>query len=432
MDSEEQKPNITPEEIAQLRAQFDKAKTLLEKITELHMQYETAEATLKNNVGNLEKINADARGYLSSIENAKTESANSITAIKSDLEKATAALSTIESGLNEFATLQGEVKGKGREIDTLLNAATSLHNDIDGLKKTAQQRLQNIEDLLAQVQSKIDQMQKAYEGFLVVHGKITDEKTGLEVILASATNLQKKSNALFVEIQSFRDESNKYLEEIKTNKAASDKLRSEIEANLQVTKEKRSEVEKITNLITDTGFANAFQEREKMLRITSLVWLLVFVLSVLALTVILLYVFNGHDSVPELSVLLYRITLTSPLLLLIGFSIRQYGNERKLNEKYAFKAVRAVVIREHTDFLIEELKRTDEATAEFIRNSMVGLYSEPFDSKSSKTTSTKNTEENSNAGFGLDEILSTAKELKETVPDNDTLKSIVSLFTKLK
>lgn len=433
MEGENPTPNISPEELQQLRSQFNKANSLLGKITELHTQYEVAEATLKGSVGNVEKINADAQGYLTSIENAKNESSTHITEIKGDLEKASSALTTMENGLNEFATTQGEVKGKSGEINTLLSAATSLHADIGTLKKTAQQRLESIEGLLAQVQAKIDQMQAAYESFLVVHGKIVDEKTGLEAILANSTNLQKKSSALFVEIKSFRDESNKYLEEIKINKTTTDNLRADIENNLKTTKEKRAEVEKITNLITDTGFANAFQKREKMLRITAMVWLGVFILSVIGLTTILLYVFNGHDTVPELKVLLYRLTLTSPLLLLIGFSIKQYSSERRLNEKYAFKAVRAVVMREHTDFLIEETNRTDEATAEFIRNTMTGLYSEPFDGYIPNTDSIKASGKSTeNDRFDINEIVDTAKELKEIIPNDETLKTIVNLFSRLR
>ncbi|MBY0309921.1 hypothetical protein K2Q16_02110 [Patescibacteria group bacterium] len=434
MDDENQTSEpISTEELKQLRAKFSKASELIEKVTALQTQYESAEAGLKNSVGNVEKLSADARGYLASIENAKNNSTTHITAIKGDLERAESVLASIENGLNEFATLQGEVKGKSGEISTLLTAATSLHNDIDTLKKAAQQRLLSIEDLLAQVQSKIDQMQKAYEGFLVVYGKISDEKTGLEAILANSTNLQKKSGALFIEIQSFRDESLKYLEEIKANKTISDTLRIEIQDNLEIAKSRRDEVEKITNLITDTGFANAFQQRERMLRVTAVVWLAVFVLSVIGLSFVLLYVFNGLDSVPELRVLIYRLTLTSPLLLLIGFSIRQYGIERRLNEKYAFKAARAVVMREHTNFLIEEIKRTDVPTGQFIRESMASLYSEPFEGYSpQRNSSSQNDVQEKSEGLDIDDIITKAKELKEIVPDNETLKSIVNLFSKFK
>ena len=404
MPEENNDLNLSPEELRNIKSQYNKAKEILEKISALQVKSESTQATFVASQTEIEKISNDARERFGTIENAKNDSATFIAEIKSNLEKTQTSITQIDEGLRKFENIKGKIEGRDGEIETLVSTANGLKNDIEAAKTTAQQRLSDIDGLLAQVQDKVAQMQKAYESFVSVQGKITDENTGLEAILAQSKDLQKKSTEVFAEIKSFRDESKKYLDEIKVNKDASKKLTDEIEQNLKTVEGKRSEVEKVADLITDTGFANSFQKREKTLRINAYVWLGIFFLSIIALAVLLYKFFGNLQTVPELEILLYRLTLTSPLLFLIGFAVRQYGNERDLEEKYAFKATIAVVMRNHADFLIEKIKKE--------------IQSLDGKDESKKTK--------------ISDLLEKAKELKTLIPDEALLKSLIDLLLKFK
>ena len=436
MPEENNDLNLSPEELRNIKSQYNKAKEILEKISALQVKSESTQATFVASQTEIEKITNDARERFGTIENAKNDSATFIAEIKSNLEKTQTSITQIDEGLRKFENIKGKIEGRDGEIETLVSTANGLKNDIEAAKTTAQQRLSDIDGLLAQVQDKVAQMQKAYESFVSVQGKITDENTGLEAILAQSKDLQKKSTEVFAEIKSFRDESKKYLDEIKVNKDASKKLTDEIEQNLKTVEGKRSEVEKVADLITDTGFANSFQKREKTLRINAYVWLGIFFLSIIALAVLLYKFFGNLQTVPELEILLYRLTLTSPLLFLIGFAVRQYGNERDLEEKYAFKATIAVVMRNHADFLIEKIKKTDADTGSFIRTTIGNLYSEPYE----KGADWKKIKKEIQSLDGKDEskktkisdLLEKAKELKTLIPDEALLKSLIDLLLKFK
>src|SRR3990172_7968036 len=436
MPEENNDLNLSPEELRNIKSQYNKAKEILEKISALQVKSESTQATFVASQTEIEKISNDARERFGTIENAKNDSATFIAEIKSNLEKTQTSITQIDEGLRKFENIKGKIEGRDGEIETLVSTANGLKNDIEAAKTTAQQRLSDIDGLLAQVQDKVAQMQKAYESFVSVQGKITDENTGLEAILAQSKDLQKKSTEVFAEIKSFRDESKKYLDEIKVNKDASKKLTDEIEQNLKTVEGKRSEVEKVADLITDTGFANSFQKREKTLRINAYVWLGIFFLSIIALAVLLYKFFGNLQTVPELEILLYRLTLTSPLLFLIGFAVRQYGNERDLEEKYAFKATIAVVMRNHADFLIEKIKKTDADTCSFIRTTIGNLYSEPYE----KGADWKKIKKEIQSLDGKDEskktkisdLLEKAKELKTLIPDEALLKSLIDLLLKFK
>ncbi len=436
MPEENNDLTLSPEELRNLKSQYNKTKDLLEKISALHVKFESAQAALGVSQNEIEKVSNDVRERFSTIENAKNDSATFIAEIKSNLEKTQSSISSIDEGLRKFENIKGKIEGREGEIEVLVSTANGLKNDIEAAKATAQQRLFDIDGLLVQVQDKISQMQKAYENFVAVQGKITDEKTGLESILAQSKDLQQKSNEVFTEIKSFRDESKKYLNEIQGDKDASGKLREEIEQNLRTAEIKRSEVERVTDLITDTGFANSFQKRERVLRINAYIWLGIFFISIAALALLLYKFFGNLQTIPELEILFYRFTLTSPLLFLIGFAIRRYGNERSLEERYAFKATIAVVMRNHADFLIEKTKETDADTGAFLRRTIGNLYHEPY----KKSVDIKKINKELQSLSGKDEskkVKSTdffeeVKELKTLIPDDALLKSLVDLLLKFK
>lgn len=440
-------PDFSPEELRALKTQYNKAKDILEKVATLQVRFEAAEATLAPKQIEIEKISNDARERLGTIENAKNDSATFVAEIKSNLEKVQSSISQIDDGLRKFENIKGKIEGREGEIELLVQTANGLRADIEAAKTTASQRLTKIDELLGQVQDKITQIQNAYNEFVAVNAKITDQNTGLGAVLAQVQDLQKKATSVFAEIQSFRDQSQKYLSEIEGNKKKSEQLRDDIQKNLDIATEKRTEVEKIADLITDTGFANSFQNRAKLLRRNGYIWLVIFLLGIVGLAVFLYFVFdvkeillsNGGE-IPRWESLLYRLTLTSPLLFLIAFAIRRYGNERELEEKYSFKATVAEVMRNHADFLIQKIKEkgTDGDTITFIRRTIERLYSEPHEKaidwkrikkeKEKVELLNRNTEkEEQTASF-----LSFTKEIKELVPDQQLLKSISDLFLKIK
>lgn len=444
-ENNNQLPDFSPEELRNIKSQYNKVKDILEKISALQVKFEAAQATLVPKQNEIEKISNDARERLGTIENAKNDSATFVAEIKSNLEKAQSSISQIDEGLRKFENTKGKIEGREGEIESLVQTANNLRTDIENAKTTATQRLAKIDELLGQVQEKITLIQNAYNDFVAVNAKIADQNTGLGAVLAQVQDLQKKATAVATEIQSFRDQSQKYLSEIEGNKKKSEQLRDDIQKNLDIATEKRTEVEKIADLITDTGFANSFQNRAKLLRRNSYIWLAVFLLGIIGLAIFLFFVFdvkeillhNGGE-IPKWESLLYRLTLTSPLIFLIGFAIRRYGNERELEERYSFKATVAEVMRNHADFLIQKIKEkgTDGDTITFIRRTIEKLYSEPYekaiDWKRIKKEKEKVELLNGHKGEETANFLSFTKELKGLVPDENLLKSISDLFLKIK
>lgn len=436
MAEEDQNTNFNPAEWNDIKSRYNKAKSVLQNIADLHVKFESAQVSLKATQTEVERISNDSRERFTTIENAKNDSATFLAEIKGNLEKVQSSIVSFNEGMTRFEGIKGKIEGKEGEIETLVSTANSLKADIEKQKAEAQKHLDSISDLFTKVQEKISDMDKAYTTFVEIRAKILDDKTGLQAILDQAQTINTQSQTVLAEITNYREESKKYLEEIKTNKENSSQMTEEIKESLESAQNKKLEVEKIADLITDTGFANSFQKRQKSLRINSFIWLGIFFLSIIGLSILLYKFFGKLDVIPEIQYIIYRLTLTSPLLLLIGFSIKQYGNERTLEERYAFKATMATVMRNHADFLIEKMEKTDAETGIFIRQTIGNLYSEPFETgldmkkinKELKSILDKDTDKK----FSITDIVNKVKELKELIPDEALLKSIIDVLIKFK
>ena len=430
-------PKFTAEELRDLKTQYNKAKDLLEKITSLHLRYDSAIKSFETRYVDVDKVVADVKERYTTVENLKNDSVTFLGELKSNLEKVQTSITQVEEGYAKFQNIYGKIEGKEGEIEALTSSATGLKNDIETSKATAQQRLSEIEQQLVQVQEKVTTMQSAYESFLATQAKINDGTTGLQAILDQSAELQKKSVEVFAEIKSFSVESKKILDEIEANKNQTDVFKAEIQANLDSTKENISRITEVTDLITDTGFANSFSKREKMLRFSAGIWMGVFILAFCGLVYTIYHLFfTGDPGVPEMQIIFYRLTLTSPFLFLIGIALKQYGHERDLNERYAFKATIAAVVRSHADFLVSVEERAGLENGKFLRDTLQDIYFEPYEKgvgkEEIKKELTEILEDKNKKKNKMPEFISGMKELKEIIPDEATLKSIIEFYLKLK
>lgn len=431
---EESRPiNLTDEEVRFIKTQYNKAKSILENVNALQSKVEAAELFIGTKREEIEKSSVSAKELLGTIDNAKTTSANLVSEIKTNLEKVQSSILQMDEGAKKYAEIQGKIQGQQSAIDTLVDTANGLKNDVEQAKLTAVKRLGEVENQLGQVAEKINQMQEAFTEFQGLQAKITDPQTGLEAILNQARELQSSSSKLVSEISSYRDQSKKFLNEIEGARDVANTLVKSIEENLKTADEKKSQVAKVTELITNTGFANSFQQRQKKLEFNSRVWLGVLGIGIAALVALLVVFFYGITNVPEISVIFYRLTLTSPLVFLIFFAAAQYSKERSLEEKYAFKATIAVVMPNHTDFLIEKSRLTDVETNKFIRDTMTSLYVEPYESGDAlQKVEECDDEEHKSRRLEIERLINSAKELRELFKDESLLKSVIEFFQKLK
>ena len=438
---------VLKQELEQIRADYNKAKKLLtnvqsfsEKFDELKQSLEDEEDGVEANVQWTVDNKNKVEKFKEEVENLKTQSQNALDELNNNLAKVKGNIESMQNAYSEFTEIKGKITGVDGEINELLSNSRNLKTNIESAKNEAQQTLETIKNTLSEVQQKIQNMTTAYENFLKIQAKIEDEKTGLKPIFDEVQAIHKKSNELKKQIDAFKEESIKNLDAIKANKQTSDKIKGEIEVNLQESSANKEEIEKITGLITDAGFANAFHQRAKSLFWGYVVWGAIFGVGVIVLIILiyLLFIKGSDGQIPELKNTIYRLTLTSPLLFIIGFAMRQYRKERDLNEKYAFKATTATVIRNHIEFLLDKFGDQKDEVVKFAAETFRTIYKEPYQEETPSSAYKKLAKElkkKKDDGLiaddtNINELIKSVKELTTLVPDESTLKKILNLFLR--
>lgn len=442
-------------ELDKIRADYNRATTTLRNVKVFGVQdfaikFEKWKQELLNEENGVDAIWGWIKNNEELSKNSSNISKELVEKIRENLLTVKENIKSMQTAYENFLIIQGKITESEKNIDNLSNNAKQLKNDIDGIKNQSQGILDEVKNLFQKAQKQIGNMQIAYEEFLKIKGKIEDEDTGLNAIFSDVQNIQKKSQNIYTEIQSFRDESSNLLDNIKNNKEESDNLKEKIDTifknSKDTTKKNIEEIKKITALITDTGFANSFHAQSKKLNIGRIIWGVIFVISTILLAIFLYILFtnssnNGSALIAlDFGSVLYRLSLTSPLLFLIGFSIKQYSRETNLNDKYEFKATTASSISHHIKFLKDEFTGKEDEILEFAKDTFIKIYKEPYEIKDDKKIKklkkkiedlSKNITNKKENNIDINNLIKSTKELKELFPDEDLFKKVIEFTTKL-
>lgn len=363
--------------------------------------------------------------------------------LKLNLSSVNSDINQMQESYEKFLWIQWRLEEVNGNISNLSENAKQLKGDIEKTKIQSEVTFEQINKLFEKAQWQIWNMQTAYQNFLEIKSKIEDEQTGLSAIFTKANSTYKKSSDLYNEIQSYRDESNKLLSDMKESKKNADKISEEMVTIYQKSKETTSEeiekIKEITALITDTWFANAFHKQAKTLMWVRIFWWVITILSISALFYfVVVFILPIWNDVPWIWELIYKATITSPLVFLIAFSTKQYSNETTKSDKYEFKAVTASSISHHTQFLKKEFPKNSNEVLSFATETFSKIYREPYDNNNYSDKRIKKIEDcikwsklEEQSDIKLSDFSFSAKELREMFPDDWVLKEVVQFFKKI-
>jgi uncharacterized protein YoxC len=424
--SPQQDPETLKEEIIKIGNELEKGKKILSSLENFAEKFKNLRDLLDDEEDgvetNLDWIKRNAKES----EELKKTSERHLNDISERVNSLKDRIALMDKTHEEFLKIEGKISERTQTIEGLTSTSESLKNDIERTKQESQNRLSEIAALLEDVRKKVGDMDGAYSDFLKIKGSIEDENHGLKSMLHFVQDIQANSLRLRDEIANFCDQSKEYMSTIRSNFNTSNELKSKIEKNLEDSNGIKQQVQEVANLVIDTGFGNSFQNRAAALLSNYKLWRIIFLGSVVLLALFLWLLFGRFDSIPDAKVILFRITLTSPLLFLIYFSASQYGKERDLNEKYEFKAVTAAAVRNHTKFLKDEFITDDgesNAAEDFAISVFKTIYKEPYDQENLKKIQDQiralEKDNKVQSKIELAELIETIKRLKSIIPDDE-------------
>ena len=305
----------------------------------------------------------------------------------------------IEEYLKQTTELNNKITDEETGLQAILESAQELEGNISASKVNADAQLQKITESLNSVRSSIEEMETAYTEFTELNNKITDEETGLQAILDQATKLKSdivavKSNAetVYKEIRIFRDNAAEYIKEIENFKGNADNTTQKIQNKYDESAELEKKIQEIFDIGTKGAHANYFVERRNQIRKMFVVWMIISSISLIA-TVILAVCFivpmgynMKHSLDVNLSALLLRFSILTPATFAFIYSLNQYSQERRLYEKYAFKAISTYSIETSLNTLLRSTEglsdqNRDKKITDFAICTFNSIYQEPIETK---------------------------------------------------
>lgn len=302
----------------------------------------------------------------SSLKTLEQRAELTMTHIDAREDKVELLIDELESKKSEIEKL---INTKRQELETLKNNQSESNNilkDIQGASKSATSELSTIETNNKKVQTILDELETA-------------QRKVEEQIKTSNTHITDSKSAL----DDF-------------NSDAASKI-AQIKSDYESVSNNAEEVRKMMGYIADGTLSHSFNKRKDDLskQITKWFWAsMIITILAIAWVCVVFFCLSANTGSEWADILINGIK-SSPLFLLLGFSISQYQKERNLMEEYAFRESVAVTL---TAYLEQMPEKEDEDKRKMLISTVEQLYTKPviankeygllkFDSKDLSETS---------------------------------------------
>lgn len=281
------------------------------------------------------------------------------------------------SELNQIKDQSTQVRStiKGRETES-----NNRFSEIESLKTKADELVAQINTSVQSVSEKVTEIQTYYPKFTELKELVENEDTGITALYTQieeykgdATKVKKEADDQLVEIKG-------RLKDIELIKTEALTRKGEIDKLVDDSHSLRDSISQHLEIIDPSVLRHEFKKREKTLIWFVIAWGLVAVLSLIGFAGGILYVFtklaeNGFSGWHDW----YRLLFTTPLLILVVWAFQNYSQERKLLERYAFKAVISTSLTSYIKLLSDRFKDAHESILEFTMEALQKLYKEPYE-----------------------------------------------------
>lgn len=441
----------------------DEVKSILEQAAELKVAIHDARTALSNSnnvVASIEKYQKDLEATQEKInkalkasevdsaeivnlkktsEEASNESTKQLDIIKNSLTTVNEKIVEMEATYTKFEATNLKITDPNNGLDITLKQSQTKLTEISGLKDQSLQLLDEIQKKLESTVENTIKMVAAYTKFEEIDTKVFNKESGLEPTFAKAQEikteievLKQSSQVIKTSIDTLKESSLITDSQISDIKENAQKNLTKIEDHEKNCAKLKEDMTRTLNVASDMTLASYFDSRKKSLAKSVKIWAIIVATSILLLSATLIYIFQNNflhlPSDNPVLLFLYRISLTSPLLYLVFFSISQYSRERNILERYAFKAATGLSLNSYVlilnnQFSTEKNKNQEEnekKILDFVISSMRGIYEEPYPPFKESKNIKKLYSAIENIG---EEVVNKIENTKNTVIDSSELES---------
>lgn len=257
-------------------------------------------------------------------------------------------ITNVISAINNMATYSDKSESKKIVADITVELAQSL-----ALLSTAQEELSKKLELIKAANDAAAEIEETHQKILELHEASEISSKELSELLTSSETTNEETNNILNACKLNQTEIDELLKSSKELETTLTNLKADLNT-LQSDSIRQNEIiNSILPKAASAGLAAAFSTRAGQLNFTKYIWLVLFFVSLGALTVFSWTILHSQTIEPSdfTTYVLSRLPLTAPLIWLGWFSAIQYGNTIRVQEDYAFKEVTSKAFQGYRDHM---------------------------------------------------------------------------------
>lgn len=337
-----------------IQALVTSANGIHSKLSEIENQ---AEQKIKDFDGKLLAAHNKALGtYDDLVKKVTSDLEDRITAANESIEKAQNAYKELEENISKIVQIAAGAEDQFTKVQetstSISNTQSQLTQDYEDIKITLSESkalLENIRETKQSMKVEFDNIQEFYSKIEEHKKKIADIKKDAD------DNLNKLSEQSTKLVSEYSKSTSDIVDKNKT-------LQSEI-------------IEHLRKAISGSLFS-AFAVRSQRLGLTKWGWTLILVGCVIAgawLTVTIAHDLSGKPD----KAFFVKLSAMLPILFLLGFSAKQYTNERRTEEEYAFKSSISISLEPYRELLDRISKDQGAEAAAYVKKLIEEIFDNP-------------------------------------------------------
>jgi len=401
----ENNTNPTPEQeirekLKQLRASYTRAQKLVVDVEKTHAKFIKLRDTLADKENGVKANIEWVKTQKSQISLAVEEANKNLKSVEDAIISISSKSRTVTKEYEEFKKISEKVFNKENGLEALHRNAQKLLNAISNQNDSILKILESSRKHFNNIGQKSNDVNEAYEAFLVIKEKVENPESGFEGQLRKATEYatsaataKTQAESELVTVKKLKDESNGIVDEIKESKV-------EVDGYNKESRELTDDIRNTLNKASEYSLSKALKDRTGKLSIQLVIWGVFQFIAVLLLIGGVGLIFYGlflHDTDnvsevterlkdgPTLISVITKILFTTPLVFAVYFTTTNFNHVRDLRDRYAWKETVAKNFQNYIKILKDEFG--DEYRSQrfnFSMRTVDNIYKEPHSSPKKK------------------------------------------------
>mgnify|MGYP001576915834 CR=1 FL=1 len=283
--------------------------------------------------------------------------------------------SELETEFSKFSELRQELQNKAQGVRNFYGNAQTKQSQIETTVTIIERIRGEIEESKNKISTIRSEIEGYYNSFVELKNKLDDEEDGLEVNFNWVKDKKEQADQKY-------DEVVKILTKIEDAEEKSAELHGEIVSLKDKSQDRFDEIGKYLELVSETSRSSAFEKRKSQIQREVSIWFIVSLVGFFGLALFIYLIFLKADG--NLVQSLNKVAYTTPILLLLAWSTRNYSSARLYLEKYAYKSIYSIELSTYVKLIEDKYAKDDKKVKNFIFRSLEKIFDEPFKDKEYK------------------------------------------------